>query len=198
MGRIHSLKMPPASRPRHRRFGTVPLLTLVVLSMTVVPSCLGRSYPSLLPLLWRDPAALPHQWWRLLSPLLIQPDPWPQALSVFVLFLVVGVVSERLWTKAGWLSLYFAGGLVGEIVGYLWQPYGAGMSVAGAGLLGGLAAWMLARAPAWQARIGGWLIFLGAVVLAWRLDIHGPPILAGSLVGALMIRSQKHTFVRAG
>ncbi|HZY61523.1 MAG TPA: rhomboid family intramembrane serine protease [Edaphobacter sp.] len=179
------------------RFRAVPMLTLCVLLITVTLSCVERLYPALLLFLWRDPVAFSHhQWWRLLTPLLVQPDPWPQALSVFLLFLVVGTLSERLWTRTGWLSFYFAGGLAGEIAGYIWQPYDAGMSVAGAGLLGGLAGWMISSASVWQVKLGGLLILLGALVLIWRSDIHGPPILVGCLIGVLVIRTESHAFIK--
>lgn len=185
------------SRLLRQQIKPVPVLTLCALLITVTVSCLERLYPALLHFLWRDPVALSHhQWWRLLSPLLVQPDPWPRAVSEFLLFLIVGTLSERLWTKAAWLSLYLAGGLAGEIAGYQWQPYDAGMSVAGAGLLGALAASMILRAPAWQAKFGGGLILLGGLILAWRSDIHGPPTLIGGLIGALMIRSGRHSLVK--
>ena len=195
--KLDSAEMAQRSSPPFReRFGAVPVLTLSAFLITAKLSCLERSYPTLLLLLWRNPVALSHQWWRLLSPLLVQPDPWPQALSVFFLFLVVGILSERLWTKAAWLSLYLAGGLAGEIAGYMWQPYDAGMSVAGAGLLGGLAAWMISRVPACQAKFGGGLILFGVLVLALRSDIHGPSIFVGGLIGALMIRFGGHSFIK--
>ena len=79
-------------------------------------------------------------------------------------------------------------GLTGEIAGYFWEPYNAGMSVAGAGLLGGLAAWMIVQAQPWQAKLGGGFIVLGAVILICVFDIHGPPILVGALMGTAMIR----------
>lgn len=185
------------SRLLRQQFKPVPVLTLCALLITVTGSCLDRLYPALLHFLWRDPLALSHhQWWRLLSPLLVQPDPWPRAVSVFLLFLVVGSLSEHLWTKAAWLSLYLAGGLAGEIAGYMWQPYDAGLSVAGAGLLGALATSMILRAAACQVKLGGGLILLGGLILAWRSDIHGPPILVGGLIAVLMIRYGRHSLVK--
>jgi hypothetical protein len=133
----------------------IPVLTVAVLITTFGFTCAEHLHPSLLGLLQRDPDALSHyQWWRLFTPLIVQPDPWPRALAVFLLFLIIGALSERLWKRRAWLILYLVCGLTGEIAGYFWQPYNAGMSVAGAGLLGGLAAGMIVQAQPWQAKMG--------------------------------------------
>src|SRR5437660_661114 len=54
------------------------------------------------------------------------------------------------------------------------------------GLLGGIVAWLLRRGPA-PARVGAvmWLLF--AVADTVFRDIHGVPILAGALVGFLVM-----------
>lgn len=175
----------------------IPVLTLAVLFATFAFTCAEHLHPSLLGLLRRDPVALSHhQWWRLLTPLLVQPDPWPRALMVFLLFLIVGALSERVWKRNGWITLYLLCGLTGEIAGYFWEPYNAGMSVAGAGLLGSLAAWMILSAPPWQAKLGGGYIVLGAVILICISDIHGPPILVGAFMGTVMIRHGKSFLTR--
>ncbi|MGB7190165.1 MAG: rhomboid family intramembrane serine protease [Acidobacteriaceae bacterium] len=164
-----------------------PVLTVSILAITVTLSCIERRHPVVLRLLQRDPIALSHQWWRLISPLLVQPDPWPLALCVFSLFFIVGALSEQLWKRSHWTLLYLLCGLTGEIAGYLWQPYSAGMSVAGAGLLGSLAAWVILRTKAWQAKLGAGFVLVGAVILVCISDIHGPPILVGALLGTIII-----------
>jgi rhomboid protease GluP len=175
----------------------VPVLTLAVLFATFAFTCAEHLHPSLLGLLRRDPVALSHhQWWRLFTPLLVQPDPWPRALMVFLLFLIVGALSERLWKRSGWITLYLLCGLTGEIAGYFWEPYNAGMSVAGAGLLGSLAAWVILSAPPWQAKLGAGFIVLGAVILICISDIHGPPILVGAFMATVMIRHGKSFLTR--
>jgi hypothetical protein len=52
---------------------------------------------------------------------------------------------EKLFGTSRWMALYLIGAVVGEAAGYLWQPYGAGGSVAVAGLLGGFLAWCLVQ-----------------------------------------------------
>ena len=49
-------------------------------------------------------------------------------------------------------SAFFAGGISGNVIGYFWQPYGAGNSIAFYGLLGLLAAWLLSH-PVRNARV---------------------------------------------
>ncbi len=130
-------------------------------------------------LLRRTPTALAHhEWWRLVSPVLINPEGWRQIFVNFVGLLVLGVLVERRYAAARWLGIYFTGAVVGEIAGYAWQPSGAGSSVGVSGLLGAFAA-MLATAPAQPARAGAVLIAAGALALCYFRDLHGPPILAG-------------------
>jgi hypothetical protein len=122
----------------------------------------------------RDPDALAEgQWWRVISPVLVQPD---EVTTVIVL---------------GVLALVFlAGALAGHVVGEWWQPYGSGVSVGFCGPLGALAVYALRthrRRPGPQL-VGPAVILAGAVVLAALADIHGPAILAGAVVGAVATR----------
>jgi hypothetical protein len=75
-----------------------------------------------------------------------------------------------------------------EIGGYAWQPNGAGASVAGAGLLGALLAWLLCRRGLpLRARLGAAARDAGGR----RADGHSrhprPAHLAGAGLAALMI-----------
>ncbi len=112
----------------------------------------------------------------LATPLLIQFDPWPAAVCVLALDLVIGTAVERVYGRVRWLEVYLACGIVGQAFGYLWDPPDAGSSVAGAGLLGALCAWLLspaARAPL-PPRV--WPAWVWPQALRWSLgDMHGPP-----------------------
>jgi rhomboid protease GluP len=143
-------------------------------------------------MLRRRPGALAEgEWWRLVTPLFVHPGGWPQIAFNFTGIAVCGVLVERLFGPWRWLLLYFLPGLVGEIAGYAWHPTGAGASVGGAGLLGALLAWLAARPelPP-RARLGGGAGLLGAVALTVFRDIHGPPVLAGAALAALMLAGQ--------
>jgi rhomboid protease GluP len=81
----------------------------------------------------RTPYALArHEWWRLITPLFVHSGGWRQMVFNFPAIFVLGSIVERIFTRREWLVLYFTAGVVGEIVGYAWQPHGAGASVAGA------------------------------------------------------------------
>jgi hypothetical protein len=66
-------------------------------------------------------------------------------------------------------------------------PTAAGASIAGAGLLGGLAFWLIARNRTPQGRVGGALILAGAMVLVFFKNIHGPPLIAGTCIAGIQL-----------
>lgn len=94
---------------------------------------------------------------------------------------------ERIFGHLRWLVIYFMCGLIGEVAGYCWQPSGAGASVAGAGLLGSMALWLLHDNKLVRAKIGGGVILIAALIFVYYRDVHGPPILAGALIALAML-----------
>jgi rhomboid protease GluP len=162
-----------------------PLATAIVLAVTGLATSLQLASPRLLALLERTPDALArHQWWRLVTPLFVHADGLRQIAFNFTAILIVGVIVERIFGSRLWLLIYFVSGIVGEIAGFAWQPQGAGASVAGAGLLGALAAWLLLINKRPQAIFGAAVILLGAISLTTIRDLHGPPILTGACIAA--------------
>jgi len=95
---------------------------------------------------------------------------------------------ERLFGACRWLGIYFACGVIGELAGYAWKPVGAGASVAGAGLLGAIAAWLLLENRSPQARIGGVIVLVSGTILTVFRDLHGPPMIVGALMGWGMLK----------
>jgi hypothetical protein len=63
-------------------------------------------------------------------------------------------------------------GLIGEVAGYSWQPSGGRASVAGAGLLGIMALWLLHHNKLVRAKVGGGVILIAALILVYYRDIH--------------------------
>ena len=174
------LQAQPQQRP--------PYATLAVFLLTAACTALQFTRYSLVLALERTPAALAsHQWWRLITPLFANPEGWRQIAVNFTGLAILGTIAERRFGPARWLILYFASGLIGTIAGYAWKPLGAGSSVAVAGLLGALAA-ILARGAAPQGRVGTAMILGGALVLCYFRDMHGPPILFGFALAALLLR----------
>jgi rhomboid protease GluP len=145
----------------------------------------------------RDPGALAAgQWWRVISPVLVQPDPWAVVVGIGLLAAVVGTMAERVFGTRRWVLLWVAGALTGHVVGEAWQPYDSGVSVAFCGPLGGLAVWAAvcrSRAPAPVPPpmvVLPVAVLVGGVLLTVVRDIHGPAVLAGALVGWLLVRRQ--------
>ncbi len=165
----------------------LPLSTLSILSLTGLFTSLQFVFPHLLSALERTPAALTkHEWWRLITPLFVHSDGWRQIAFDFPAILILGVLVEAMFGAGRLLALYLICGFVGEVAGFAWQPSGAGASVAGAGLLGALAFRLLGTSV--QGKVGGVLLLIGAAILSFERDIHGPPLLAGALLACAMSR----------
>jgi membrane associated rhomboid family serine protease len=168
----------------------VPVGTIVVLvvwGVCTVAYHLGAT--GLFLAVRRDPHALADgQWWRVLSPVLVQPDPWLSVAGLAVLAAVVGVLAERAFGTARWVVLFLAGALAGHVIGEWWQPYSGGVSVGFCGPLGALAVYLVLGNRPSRRLVGPVLVLVGAVVLTVLTDIHGPAILAGAVVGAVITR----------
>jgi membrane associated rhomboid family serine protease len=171
-----------------------PLATILMLALTAGFTTAQFWWPVVLEKLRRDPAALKSgEWWRILSPILVHDGGSTQILFNFTAIAIVGTIVERIYGPWRWLLFYLAAALAGEFAGYVWQPQGAGASVAGAGLLGALLTWLVSKPGLpWSARVGGTIGLVAAVTLTCFKDIHGPPILFGaSLASEFMIRRWK-------
>jgi len=98
-------------------------VTLAVLLLTGILTSLQFYLPSVLPVLERTPTALQnHEWWRLITPLLVHPEGWRQIAFNFPAILVVGTCVERILEGWRWRVLYFLCGFIGETAGYAWKP----------------------------------------------------------------------------
>jgi rhomboid protease GluP len=180
-----------------------PIATVSVLVVTVVLTVLQFPFPQVRLALWRDPNALAAgQWWRLVTPLFVQNDAVWQIVVVFAFTAGIGVLAERVFGPGRWLLLYLGCGVIGQAFGYLWAPPDAGASVAGAGLLGAVCAWLLSPAGPRLARVRVWGVAwpLAGIVLTAFGDMHGPPLLVGFGLGALLWwrDRRRHRAVRRG
>lgn len=138
----------------------------------------------------RDPEALmAGQVWRLVSPVLVQPDALPTVIGLGVTAVVVGTVAERTFGTGRFIAVLAAGALAGHSTGELWQPYSGGVSVAFCGPLGALAVYVLTTRIR-RYFVTAVVVLAGAVVLSVITDIHGPAVLAGAIVGFVLVRSR--------
>jgi rhomboid protease GluP len=167
----------------------IPRTTLVVLFITSSTTVLGLVYPGFVGVVQRTPSVYEGgEWWRLVSPVLVNPEGWPQIVSNGVTLAAVGTVAEFFWSVRAWLAFYLLGTVSGEIAGLAWRPVGAGSSVAVCGLLGAVAAALWHEVATIPARVGAAVIVAGAVLLAHWHDLHGPPLLLAALVGSITVR----------
>lgn len=169
-----------------------PICTIAVLTITTVLTVLQFWFPGVRLALWRDPAQIrAGQWWRLVTALFVQYDRVWQIVSVLILVAAVGVFAERLYGHLNWLLIYLSCGVIGQAFGVLWLPHisDAGCSVAGAGLLGAVCAWLLSPVAPRLARVWVWALawLLVGIVLTAVSDMHGPPLLIGFSSGALLL-----------
>jgi rhomboid protease GluP len=166
----------------------LPIATLSILAVTGIFTSLQFVFPALLPALMRTPAAISnHEWWRFVTPLLVHAEGWKQVAFNFPAILVVGTLAERIIGSKRLVFVYVVSGIVGEIAGLAWKPFGAGASVAGAGVLGALAICLLMKIKTVPAVFGAIAILGGAAILTVLHDLHGPPILAGAALTALLL-----------
>ena len=119
-----------------------PLLTAAVCAVTLVTSVAALDRPALMHRFTRDlPRLRTGQWWRIITPLLVQPSGWGQLVFNILGIAVVGAALQRRFGWASWSLVYLAGG-AGSIAIYShWHPAdtGGGSSAAVAALIGALA-----------------------------------------------------------
>ncbi|GAA3391338.1 rhomboid family intramembrane serine protease [Cryptosporangium minutisporangium] len=164
-------------------------LTWMVFVLTAVFTAVGYAEPAVVDALGRDPAVHDGEVWRLVTPILVNPQGWGQIFNNGIGLLILGAIAERVYGRVRWAVLYLTGGVVGEVYSYAIDYYSAGSSVAVAGLLGGVAVWLLVGSAGLPSaiRAGAGLLLVGAAVLAASGDNHGAPVLAGAVVGAVLI-----------
>jgi rhomboid protease GluP len=168
-----------------------PTATVTFLLITAVLSGLQFAYPVIRKSMQRAPDALHGEWWRLVTPLLIERGSWTEIAGNLVSIVLAGVVAERFLGSRRWLVFYVFGGLVGEVAGLMWRPHGAGSSVAVCGLLGALAVSLLSRAS-WTARALGAAVLCTGVALTVAHNLHGPPVIVAMMIaGGMRQRDQR-------
>jgi membrane associated rhomboid family serine protease len=172
------------------------LATIVVFAGTLAVSVAAFASPSLLHLFVRDlPQMRGGQWWRLLTPILVQPSGWGQLVFNMVGVGVVGAALQHHLRWPSWAVLYVVGGVVSNAVYGAWHPAdtGGGSSAAVAALIGTFAVLHAAssepRGLPWWAQL--YAVFFAVYLTA--LDVGGvvPSIIAGNATLLLMFVARK-------
>ncbi|MET1072506.1 MAG: rhomboid family intramembrane serine protease [Umezawaea sp.] len=132
----------------------MPIVTVTASVVAALAAIAQYAVPAVIPALERIPLDA-HQWWRLVTPLLVQTLGWYQVVTNLVTLALVGAVVEQSMGRRRWAALFAAGTLGGQIAAYSWHEPGGGDSIAICGLAGGVLVWLLVSRPAnrWAAWI---------------------------------------------
>jgi membrane associated rhomboid family serine protease len=126
----------------------VPVVTIALVAVISAVSLISYSHPAVTEALERRQGALGHwQLWRVASPLLVQTDGVGALVAVMGLLAMVGLIAERLLGSALFLGAFLVSGIVGHMVGSVWQPNAGGASVGVLGPLGSCSRSCCARWP---------------------------------------------------
>jgi len=175
-----------ACRPAQR--GKLPLFSMLVIGVTVVISGLQFVYPELLVALRRDPEAIRGgELWRMATALFVQPNGISQCLANGFLILAFMPAAERLYGRSV-LVVYFASGLVGQIVNYFWDSGSGGSSTAIFGLMGSLLIYIIRNRrvllpPFVFIACAG---LLPSIVMLVSRDGHGVGLIVGALLASIL------------
>ncbi|HKT05081.1 MAG TPA: rhomboid family intramembrane serine protease, partial [Rugosimonospora sp.] len=116
-----------------------PVLTVVAVLLAILAAVLQYTAPSMIPALQREPSGLPRgEYWRLVTPVLVQTLGWYQVVANLVTLALIGAVTERVLGRRWWLFLFAAGTAGGELAAYGWREWGGGDSIAICGLAAGV------------------------------------------------------------
>ncbi len=161
------------------------IASVLIIALTVLMFGLQLRDPELVPALRRDVAGLQAgQWWRVVTPLVVQPGGWPQFVFNLLFLVVFLPIAERLYGGSVWL-VYVVSGVAGQLANYSWLPDGGGSSTAAFGLMGALLVYVLRHWGSTPRRfpVLAVLGLCGAVVMCINRDGHG----AGLLTGACLV-----------
>lgn len=175
-----------ACRPLSRR--QFPLVSVLIIGVTAAISGLQFVYPELLAALNRDPDAIrAGELWRFLTALFVQPGGIGQCMANGFLILAFLPAAERLYGR-NVAAVYFAAGLVGQTVNYLWASGTGGSSTAIFGVMGALLVYIVRRRKELLlpfvciASVG----LLSSVVMLMSHDGHGVGLVVGATVASLI------------
>jgi membrane associated rhomboid family serine protease len=173
-----------------------PALTAVVCGVTLAVSIAALASPALMRLFVRNlPHLLTGQWWRVVTPVLVQPSGWGQLVFNLLGIAVIGAALQRRLGRAGWSLIYLAGG-PGTIALYIaWHPgdTGGGSSAAVAALIGALAVLLAADADLgrleWFAQL--YSVFFAVYLTALQLGGVLPSVIAGNASIIVMVAARR-------
>jgi membrane associated rhomboid family serine protease len=175
-------------------------ISVSLLFLTAIVTSLQFIFPDIITALDRNrQALLSGEIWRLITPLFIQPMGIWQCVFNGVFFISFVPIAERLYGRSV-LLIYFATGIVGQIVNFYWEttpgglPAGkGGSSTALFGIAGSLLMYILFNQKTFPK---GYILIpiaglVGASVLVFYEDGHAPALLFGAMLGLLLRRNTR-------
>jgi rhomboid protease GluP len=175
-----------ACRPVPRR--TLPVFSMLVIGATAAITGLQFVYPELLAALRRDADAIrAGELWRMVTALFVQPNGISQCVANGTLILAFMPAAERLYGR-NVVVVYFASGIAGQIVNYLWESGSGGSSTAIFGVMGSVLVYIMRNRRvlllpfAFIAGAG----LLSSVVMLMSRDGHGVGLVVGAAVASIL------------
>jgi len=172
-------------------------ISMSLLFLTAIVTSLHFIFPEVIIALDRNrEALLSGEVWRLITPFFIQPQGIWQCVFNGLFFISFVPIAERLYGRS-LLLIYFATGIVGQIVNFYWEttpgglPVGkGGSSTALFGVAGSLFMYILLNQKTFPK---GYIVIpiaglLGASILVFYEDGHAPALLFGATLGLLLRR----------
>ena len=169
----------------------LPVATLATALVVAGVSVIGELQPDVLALLGRDLSALQAgEWWRAVTPLLVQDGGWPGLIFNVLALVFLGALVEALFPRWVVPAVFLLTALIGELAAYtVMQGQGfAGNSVANLGLAGVVlvTALVTPRLPARSAAVIG---LLAGLVLCVTWDLHSVGVVVGVALGLVLWRA---------
>lgn len=179
----------------------VPRATMVLALVTAAVSTAGNLAPGVLAALGRDRDLLmAGQWWRIITPLLVQDGGWAGMAFNLAVLLIAGTFAETLHGPRTTVTGYLLAGVVSEVAAYtVLQHQGfAGNSVANLGLCGMYLVTMARDSHGVTRALSAVGLMAGAGLLATG-DLHGVGFATGVAAGvvAVALRPRGRRGVRA-
>jgi membrane associated rhomboid family serine protease len=172
-----------------RALGHVPATT-VITAVTALTGVVQFIHPALV-LSWRrDPSALQSgQWWRLITPMLVQGSGVFQYAFNLAGSALVGPSVERRYGSRALVLLYLAGGIAGIAFGYSVHPhdFDSGSSDAVAALVGALCWTVLAQRQPARMPAAIYAIYFPVSLLALRLAGPAGATVTGAVIAAATV-----------
>jgi rhomboid protease GluP len=158
----------------------LPWLTGVTCVLLTICFVAQQDKLVLLSLVERDASAIrAGQAYRLFTALWFQDGGVAGAAFNIAMLAMLGFLAEQSLNRVLWLGIYLVGGLLSQVVGLVWQPVGAGNSIAYMSLAGALLGLAFSRRMSPVVQIIAALGLAAGLLLAAKSDIHGAAVLIG-------------------